>query len=128
MESDEQSPRCWLEEGMKLPTHLPVTKTFSSLMEWTIIVTNEAYLGTHTSSRIRVAIADSNLAQAEVVARSLSQDALAVGVDAAKWESQVEAFERVLRDLKRVDYVYASKYIPYIYHIYRGLLGISIHP
>lgn len=39
---------------------------------------------------------------------------MAVGVDAAKWESQVEAFERVLRDLKRVDYVYASKYIPYI--------------
>lgn len=36
---------------------------------------------------------------------------MAVGVDAAKWESQVEAFERVLRDLKRVDYVYASKYI-----------------
>lgn len=43
MESDEQSLRCWLEEGMKLPTHLPVTKTFSGLIEWTIIVTNEAY-------------------------------------------------------------------------------------
>lgn len=42
---------------------------------------------------------------------------MAVGVDAAKWESQVDAFERVLRDLKRVDYVYASKYIPYIYNI-----------
>jgi len=72
-------------------------------------------LPTHTSFRIRVAIADSNLAQAEVVARSLTQDALAVGVDAAKWESQVEAFERVLRDLKRVDYVYASKYLVHIY-------------
>lgn len=35
---------------------------------------------------------------------------MAVGVDAAKWESQVEAFERVLQDLKRVDYVYASEY------------------
>lgn len=67
--------------------------------------------------RIRVAIADSNLAQAEVVARSLSQDAMAVGVDAAKWESQVEAFERVLRDLKRVDYVYASKYTSYTLYI-----------
>lgn len=44
VESDEQSPRCWREEGMKLPTHLPVTKTFSGLIEWTIIVTNEAYL------------------------------------------------------------------------------------
>lgn len=45
MESDEQLLRCWLEEGMKLPTHLPTTtKTFSSLIEWTIIVTNEAYL------------------------------------------------------------------------------------
>lgn len=106
--------------GYELPTHLPVTKTFSSLIQWPIIVTNEVYLPTHTSSRIRVAIADSNLAQAEVVARSLSQDALAVGVDAAKWESQVEAFERVLRELKRVDYVYASKYTLYI--IYRGLL------
>lgn len=72
--------------------------------------------------RIRVAIADSNLAQAEVVARSLSQDALAVGVDAAKWESQAEAFERVLRDLGRVDYVYASKYTLYIPDI-SGTLG-----
>lgn len=51
---------------------------------------------------------------------------MAVGVDAAKWESQVEAFERVLRELKRVDYVYASKYTLHIY-IYRGLLG-SINP
>lgn len=40
---------------------------------------------------------------------------MAVGVDAAKWESQVEAFERVLRELKRVDYVYASKCTLYIY-------------
>lgn len=46
VESDEQSLRCWLEEGTKLPTHLPVTKTFSSLIEWIIIVTNEAYLPT----------------------------------------------------------------------------------
>lgn len=30
--------------GYELPTHLPVTKTFSGLIEWTIIVTNEAYL------------------------------------------------------------------------------------
>lgn len=109
MESDEQSPRCWLEEGMKLPLWQDP------------IVTNEALSLTHVHRvslpRIRVAIADSNLAQAEVVARSLSQDAMAVGVDAAKWESQVEAFERVLRDLKRVDYVYASKYLV---HIYRG--------
>lgn len=42
---------------------------------------------------------------------------MAVGVDAAKWESQVEAFERVLRELKRVDYVYASKYTLYIKYI-----------
>lgn len=45
MESDEQSLRCWLEEGMNyLPRYLPTTKTFSGLIEWTIIVTNEAYL------------------------------------------------------------------------------------
>lgn len=52
---------------------------------------------------------------------------MAVGVDAAKWESQVEAFERVLRDLKRVDYVYASKYTLYIY-IISGTLGNIIPP
>ena len=62
-----------------------------------------------TLARIRVAIADINIEQATAVAKSISDIAVAISVDAANWESQLGGFETVLKEFGRIDYVYASK-------------------
>ena len=58
----------------------------------------------------RVAIADRNFEGAKSVSKYLNfsdQEAFPVEVDVADWGSQVKAFETVVKEFGRVDYVYA---------------------